>query len=56
MHQYLEANAKLTAKIVRKIRKLLMRGQTQKEIAVIVGCSQSNISDINRGRIWGHVR
>lgn len=46
-------NNKLTKKQVIKIKKLLKEGNLyQWQIAEKFNCSQSNISDINRGKIW----
>lgn len=50
------SQAKLNSEKVREIRKLLSEGKlTQKQIGAIYGVNQANISDINRGKRWGHV-
>jgi predicted XRE-type DNA-binding protein len=48
-------NAKLTEAAVKEIKLLLASGVMQKLIAKQFDVSQSNVSDIKRGRIWGHI-
>ena len=47
--------AKLSDKSVRKIKKLLKSGYTQKEIGLMFGVSQVQISSINCGNSWAHI-
>lgn len=48
--------AKLNAQSVREIRNLLAEGLSSSVIAARFGVSQSRISKINTGKIWGHVQ
>jgi hypothetical protein len=48
-------NAKLTDGQVLEILSLLKRGKRQIDIAVEYGVSDTLISNINRGRSWGHL-
>jgi len=48
-------NAKLSNKAVRRIRTLSSRGLRQRDIARLVGCSQSNVSLVLQGRAWANV-
>lgn len=47
--------AKLTAEHVREIRHLASCGQTQRQIAIKFGISQSNVSLIVSRATWGHI-
>lgn len=52
----MNGNAKLNNTQVARIKKMLKETNiTQAELAKRVGVSQSNISDIARGKIWKHV-
>jgi hypothetical protein len=47
--------AKLTADMVREIRRLLADGVTQTEIERRLGIDQTTVSQIARRKTWGHV-
>ena len=47
--------SKLTEQDVKKVFELMSQGLTQKEIGNILGCSDSNISAILRGKSWKQV-
>lgn len=49
-------SAKLQEVDVRSIRRLLVKGLTQQEIADRFGVTQRTISDIKLGKKWGHVK
>lgn len=46
---------KLTSEQVTEILSLLRAGRQQREIAAKYGVDQKTISDINRGKNWGHI-
>jgi len=48
-------HSKITEKMVIEIRERLLRGEQQKDIAVIFGISQPSVSDINKRRTWKHI-
>ncbi|MFV8266483.1 hypothetical protein ACNQR9_26045 [Mycolicibacterium peregrinum] len=47
--------SKLTEGDVRDMRRLYCSGATQVSLAELFGVSQSNVSDIVRGKTWRHV-
>ena len=48
--------SKLTEGKVRRIKKSLRRGVTQKVIAERFGVTRGTISSINNGKTWRHVQ
>lgn len=51
----LPASAKLTPSIVKEIKKLLINGMSQNQIAKIYGVAQGTISFIKRGVTWQNI-
>ena len=50
------ANSKLTEDDVHEIRRLLLKGMTQKTIAAMFNVSQQRISSINVGDSWAYLK
>ena len=48
--------SKLKESDIPEIRRQIEKGRPQKEVAQDFGVSQSEISDINRGRVWGWLK
>lgn len=48
--------AKLCDSVVRRIRQLRGAGWAYREVAAIIGVGTSTVTNVLRGKTWGHVR